>query len=238
MDWSLYVGAFGLGAFPWISQIKSLKIHFRNRTQDFRSVNNVFASVFSISIYLFLGGSLSKSILVNIPEWYVFMIMAAISAIVFFSIYLYCYDRVLNHGIKWPIVVNLILWMSLFANLTFGFGVLRIYTNNTVVKGTIFHDLKERSLSKSKIAVYDLTGTEVASAITNRKGQFVLLVPNDKSPNCRRFEVRTFGFHPALKSIVNVQDLDQLDGMTLKPINSIDTLLQSPSLIKSLNSHN
>jgi hypothetical protein len=45
--------AFVAGAFPWISQLKALKIHFEIEDFDVSSISNFFASLFAVSIFGF-----------------------------------------------------------------------------------------------------------------------------------------------------------------------------------------
>lgn len=195
-DWQVYTEAFALGAFPWISQLKKLNIHFDSDGLDLKGIFNFFASLFAMSIYLYINGALPKTVLYYLPAWYWFIITAFILALLYFGMFIYTRSSVSQGRMKWPIIFNFILYLALFSNLTSGFGLLRILQENYMFTGKIVDKISNKELKGAKIIVKSIDEMECyASDASKDDGSFLLVIEKTDFPRCNRFTVTLDGYN-------------------------------------------
>ncbi len=217
-NWEIYIQAFLLGAFPWISQLKKLNIHFQIPDTELKGIYNFFASILAISIFLYIGGTLPKTILVNLLDWFWFIGIAGISSFFYFIVYIYKRDQVQKGTIKWPIILNFVFYMIIFSSLTTGFGILKIYTNNYVIVGKIINIINSEPVEKAKLTITDIRNNVIAADYSNKKGQFLILIDHKKFKDCKFMKVETDRYEYIRQTIVDIGLIEEdMSLIKLKP---------------------
>lgn len=209
-DWQVYTEAFALGAFPWISQLKKLNIHFDSDGLDLKGIFNFFASLFAMSIYLYVNGALPKTVLYHFPAWYWFMIASFICALLYFGLFIYKRAEVSTGKLKWPILVNFVLYLFLFINLTSGFGLLRILQENYIFEGHVQMQSSTDDLKGAKITIKDIKGVEcLASDISDGGGDFILVLSKEDFAKCNRFTVTLDAYDEVRRTLNHPTELEE-----------------------------
>lgn len=173
-SWTELIQSFTIGAFPWMSQLKSLKIHYVRDDLSIASIDNFFASLFSFSIYAYFSYA-SEIQLIYLPEWYYFILLALILSILYLTIFIYCKEKVKSKDSRWPIILNFIIYISIFVSLTFGFGLLKVYDGYYVLKGKVT-DMNAQPIEGTDVEISNDQTTYKETTITNRNGEFYLLI--------------------------------------------------------------
>lgn len=175
-DLSGLAQAFVLGAFPWVSQLRQLDIHFKRGDYDCAAVFNLFASLFACAFFMY-SRQAHPTQFVAWPAWYYFLAAAFLFTVAYFVLFILGRDRV-KEG-KWTpaIVVNFVLYVSIFVALTSGFGLLRLFEPYVVIRGTV---VDETGAPLTAVDV-ELSNPEgyARSTVTDDRGGFVILVEKD-----------------------------------------------------------
>ncbi|MCH7827064.1 MAG: hypothetical protein IIC75_03665 [Bacteroidetes bacterium] len=219
-DYQNLIQMFALGAFPWISQLKKLKIHFEIKGFKLASIYNFFASLFSISIFAYCNYS-NPYQLISLPSWWVFILISLIFTITYFSIYFFCKEKVESKKIKTPVIFNFINYIAIFCFLTLGFGLLKVYSNYYVIKGEVV-DFRDNNLSLSgvQVGIYDNNRKYEQISLTDKDGNFLLLIEKKYIKDYKHLSVSKEGY----------ETLDQV----FAGQSSIISFLKNPKLKKLL----
>lgn len=191
-DWTHLVEAFALGAFPWISQLKQLKIHFEMDDLDAASIFNFFASLFALGIYCYFAYAHPSQVM-GLPNWYMFILLALTLTAAFFANFLWHRTKVVKDNVKWPVLVGFVLYIGIFSSLTAGFGLLRILENYIVVKGVVEDASSHEPLDRCDVEVSDQRDYQ-RSAKTDHNGRFLLLVERKNFDTLSRAIVNKAGY--------------------------------------------
>lgn len=177
-DWTTIAEGFVAGGFPWVSQLKALPIHFEKDGLDLSAIFNFFASLFAVAVYSFTIYAHPTQV-VGLPHWYWWLLVAFALCVAYFSFFLFRRDAVKSSGLKWPILVNFVLYIGIFVSLTGGFGVLKLLDPFVVTEGIVV-DASGAGVDRAEVEVVDDRGYAV-STFTDPHGRFVLLIDKTKS---------------------------------------------------------
>ncbi|SNR70894.1 hypothetical protein [Dokdonia pacifica] len=176
-DYSIIAEAFLVGAFPWISQLRNLDIHFKIPSFNLKSIFNFFASLFGISIYIILN-RLGKYDLLYWPDWKLFILIALLLTIIYMIILIYKRKEVNTGKLKWPILLNFVIYIFIFCNLTSGFGLLETYKDHYVFKGIV---VNKQGIGVGKTSILVISDENEINTLTDQEGNFSFLVPKEKA---------------------------------------------------------
>ncbi|MEP3390496.1 MAG: hypothetical protein ABJO02_20050 [Reichenbachiella sp.] len=177
-DWQTISQAFSLGAFPWISQLKKLKIHLDLKNYDSRTINNFFASLFAMSVFIFFNYSHPYQI-IHFPTWWIFIIVAFFLSIIYISIFIFFRDRDKDKKYRIVLIISIVVYILIFSSLTAGFGILKVYSRYYVFNGVVIDKNTDKGYPYANIVIENEENDQIVAEIqTNRKGQFKLLVNN------------------------------------------------------------
>jgi hypothetical protein len=218
MDFSIIIEYFLAGAFPWISQLKQLDFHFKLPSFDLKSIFNFFASLFSISVFIYMD-RLDVYDFVYWPNWKLFIGLSFVLTILYFIILIYKRVDVNSNKLKLPIIINFIIYILIFSTLTTGFGLLNIYKDNYVVKGIVI-DQNVNPLKEVGVYLhYKNASEDDIITQTDKFGRYYLLIPKTHSDDYNSidfdkggYNIRTinFGNLSALKSMSKKVTLNSL----------------------------
>ncbi|ELR69044.1 hypothetical protein C900_05529 [Fulvivirga imtechensis AK7] len=212
-DWGAYVQTFTLGAFPWISQLKKLDIHFKSKGFDAHGIYNFFASIFSMSIFIYMSESLPYEI-INFPSWWIFIISAFVLCLIYIFIYIYYKNDVNSDKMKWPIFVNFVSYVLLFCTLTTGFGLLKVHYGYYYFKGRVVNE-KEEPISSAFLEVRGNSNEVINEFYSDDKGVFNILIAKDDFEKCRSFIILKENYHEEKGYISKAAFNDQIEKIIL-----------------------
>lgn len=170
--------AFFLGAFPWVSQLKRLDIHFTSPVVKPASIFNFFASLFAVSIYAYTVYAHPTQV-IAIPRWTWFLLAAAVLAGLYVTLVIYTRKEVAAGGKTWPLLAGFGMYVGLFLTLTAGFGQLRVMGDYILLEGRVVDTDNERALRGADIEIRGAAPFR-RSARTDRGGKFALLIDRDR----------------------------------------------------------
>lgn len=186
---------FTLGAFPWISQFKKLKIHFEIKEFKLASIYNFFASLFSISIFAYCNYS-NPYQLISLPSWWIFILFSLILTIVYFTIYFFYKEKVESKKNKISVIFNFIIYIAIFCSLTLGFGLLKVYSNYYVIKGKVVdYSDNNLSLSEVEVGISDNDRKFEQISLTDKDGNFQLLIQKEYIEDYKYLSVSKEGYY-------------------------------------------
>lgn len=177
-DWTRVAGGLSLGVFPWISQLRQLDLHFKRSNLDLKSIDNFFASLFAIGIAAY-GNWAPPDQLLDLPRWYWCLLAALLLTVVFFSIFLYNREGVAAPGsaLRWPIILNFVLYNGVFCCLATGFATLAVYQDYVIVEGRVIMQTGGAPIADATIELSTEGQLARYTALTNLQGRFRLVVP-------------------------------------------------------------
>ncbi|MEP3836924.1 MAG: hypothetical protein ABJM36_04725 [Algibacter sp.] len=195
-SFQLLLESFLIGAFPWISQLKQLDIHFKIPGFNLKSLFNFFASLFSASIYIYLE-RLGIYELIYWPDWKTLIIISFIMMFTYFTLLIYKWNEVNTGILKWPIILNFVLYIFIFCTLTSGFGLLKTYKNHYVIKGIVISEDGSELLDKTYIRLEHSSKPNLSiSRMTTKKGEFSLLIEKKMADEYNRLILEKADFKP------------------------------------------
>jgi hypothetical protein len=150
---------------------------------ELAAIFNFFASLFAVGLYAYCSYAHPTQV-IGLPAWYYFLGAAIPLTVVFFVVFLYHRDRVKSGAELWPVVVNFVLYISIFATLTTGFGILKIFEPYLVIQGVVV-DEAGNGLGNVDVEVSDQQ-TYVRSGITDGEGRFIILVDKTRVESLTR----------------------------------------------------
>ena len=186
MDWKDTIEAFTLGAFPWISELKKMDIHFKKSNIEISKIDNFFASLFATSIFFYFT-NINKYQLIHIWTWWVFILSAFILTIIYFIIFISNKEQVNNNKTNWPIIVCFVLYILIFCSLTTGFGILNVYKDSVVIKGQVHNSAGK--CTRSDFSILFNSG-KILNFKTNLNGDYVVLIDKDSIDKIQKIEVK------------------------------------------------
>lgn len=203
--------SIGVGIFPWISQIKGLDIHFKNRNFPLKTIFNVFASLFSLAIFYGIGQAQTTDLLEK-PHWAYFIVLGFIVLILYFIVLFYKRSSVNSGQSKWPIILNFALYSIFFASITIGFGLQRPYQDHYILNGSL--NLKEIGLepseNKIEIFLYPKThSSKILHEIPKKNGKFRFKIKKESFENYNRLFINGTGFQPINYTFSSISALKQ-----------------------------
>lgn len=173
-DWSFITQAFVIGAFPWISQIKKLKIHFNAPSIDVAGISNFFASLLAVSVFAYLKYAHPIQAL-ELPQWWAGILCAGVLIVLFLSHFLWQRDAVEKGQRKWPIIVHFLLYILIFISLTSGFGTLKLLEEHYVMSGVV-HGENMQPVHRANVLLVSSNGITIAETTTDKVGMFRILI--------------------------------------------------------------
>lgn len=209
-NWEIYIQAFLLGAFPWVSQLRKLDIHFDVEGLDIKSISNFFASIFAISIFLFIEGTLPKTLLVNFLNLFWFIGIALISTLAFFIVFIYWRNEVKTKATRWPVILNFVLYLIIFSSLTTGFGILKVETSHFVLSGLVVDKKDGKGIPRASLQLKDVRDIVIASDRTDSTGSVLLLIPREKIKSINRLNVNSIGYPEMRRTIRDYNLIEDL----------------------------
>lgn len=172
--------AIGVGLFPMMDQLLKLDIHFKIKSFPLKLIYNIIASLFSFFFFTFLKFS-DTNILLDFPKWYIFLIIAGVLFLIYFFILVYKRAEVNSGKIKWPIILNLPIYVLFFVCLTVSFGLLSFRETNYVIEGRI-NNAPVGLLDKLKIEILhsDNIKKNITPKINMDDGTFRFALPKEE----------------------------------------------------------
>ncbi|WP_452226820.1 hypothetical protein [Lacinutrix cladophorae] len=208
-DFTTIIESFLVGAFPWISQLRGLDIHFKIPSFNLKSIFNFFASLFSLSIFLYMN-RLDVYDFIYWPDWKLFIGIGFILMISYFVVLIYRMSDVNSNKSKWPIILNFITYILIFSCLTTGFGLLKTYKDHYVVKGIVVNN-KEELIEKSIITLlYKNDSQYDVRTMTNLDGKYSLVIPKEIANDFNKLEVIKNGYKNYSEQFGNISALKSL----------------------------
>lgn len=183
-DWTQLAEAFTLGAFPWISQLKRLKIHFEMTDLDVAAILNFFASLFALGIYGYFTYA-HPTQAIDLPHWYVFLTLSAMLTVIYFGNFIWQRKQVLQGSVKWPVIFGFVLYLGIFSLLTAGFGTLHVLKDFVVIEGNVVDSSSSKPVDYVDVEVKG--DNYRSSAITDNDGHFKILVKKSNFEDLTNF---------------------------------------------------
>jgi len=196
-EWSNLAEAFVVGGFPWISQFKQLKIHFKfNDGTDFRTIFNFFGSLFATSIY---GYSIYAHPIevVSMPAWWVLILVALLLTVIYLALYLFFGRAARSPSSIAAVVAGFVIYVGIFCSLTGGFGVLRLLEDHYILRGKVLDSANGAPVPAAEL---DFTGDGGYRDLvrTDEDGKFVHLIEKDALDKINEVKVTKTGYHDDL----------------------------------------
>lgn len=176
MEWNDIPQLFIAGAFPWISELKTLDIHFEQPGIKTSSIFNFFASLFAVGLFTYSNYANAYQ-LIQLPSWWVFLLIGAVLTIVYYTIYTY-YRAGVNEGKYTGIVIlNFVIYILIFCCLTSSFGLLKIYKDYVVVTGKVYGSDEKAAPSEFEIKY---AGNKQMKFKTDTRGHYTILLKREE----------------------------------------------------------
>ncbi|GGG12123.1 hypothetical protein GCM10011344_10990 [Dokdonia pacifica] len=80
--------------------------------------------------------------------------------------------------LKWPILLNFVIYIFIFCNLTSGFGLLETYKDHYVFKGIV---VNKQGIGVGKTSILVISDENEINTLTDQEGNFSFLVPKEKA---------------------------------------------------------
>lgn len=109
MDWTDLIKLFLVGAFPWVSELRNLDIHFDQPNIKTSSIFNFFASLFAMGLFVY-SYYVNPYQLIQLPQWGYFLLSSCILTILYFSIFIFNKEKVHQGTRKGVVIVNFIIY--------------------------------------------------------------------------------------------------------------------------------
>lgn len=199
-NWNDVIPLFFLGAFPWITQLTKLEIHFESPNLNAKSIFNFFACLFSIAIFSY-SIYVHPEQLIALPHWWWFTLSALILTFGYFAVFLYLREKVKNDNLKWPILVNFIIYIFIFCSLTTGFGLLKVYKDYILVEGRVISNTSMNGIVEAEITITDSEEEALKHIMTDKNGKFKLLLKKTDLPDCKGISVTCFSYKTFKKTV-------------------------------------
>ncbi|MGB0789074.1 MAG: hypothetical protein ACPGQR_06020, partial [Marinirhabdus sp.] len=201
--------AFLLGAFPWMSQLKKLDIHFEPPQVKLKPIANLFASIFSMGFFLFIRGTLPKTLLSSFFGWGVFLFTAFVLVLVYIYIYIHFREQVKLGKVKWPIITTFLLYVLIWVSFTGAFGVLTTYAQNYVLNGKIVEKGNTKGIYGAKLSILNQQQNVIASDNSDEEGDFQIVVNRDEIEQCKYITVHSDEYRSIQFTIEDPYNLEE-----------------------------
>lgn len=192
-EWNTVVETFAVGGFPWISQFKTLKIHYDVPALDCSGVYNFFASLFALAIYAYCTYA-PPARLINWPDWSFDIAAAAVLTVVYFTLFFYLRQRVHDGTQRWPVIVNFCLYILIFASLTTGFSLLKLQSGNVLIEGTVVKASTSTGVESVYVLFNDGQGDYAQNTHTDSRGRFSVYIARDQASRIKRISFFKEGY--------------------------------------------
>nr|WP_294858406.1 hypothetical protein [uncultured Fluviicola sp.] len=186
MDWTDLIKLFGVGAFPWISELRKLDIHFEQPGIKTSSIFNFFASLFAMGIFAY-SFYVNPYQLIQLPNWIYFLVGACILTILYFSFYIYFKESVKKGMKKGIVIVQFIIYILIFCSLTTAFGLLKVFKDYVVIDGKVL-DSKGKT-TDADFNIYFNDGRQIIFK-SKQNGTYIVMFKINELEKITKIEVR------------------------------------------------
>lgn len=201
MDWTDLIKLFFIAAFPWISELRNLDIHFEQPNIKTSVIFNFFASLFAMGIFVY-SFYVNPYQLIQLPRWGFFLLFAGILTIIFFTLFIYNKEAVKNGKRKGVVVFQFIIYILIFCSLTTCFGLLRVFKEYVVIHGKITDSEKKPTIADFSIKFKD-DPNHLMTFRSHSDGKYTVMIKTKdidkverieaKNNSGESFEINTFG---------------------------------------------
>ena len=218
METITILGGILAGAFPWISQLRKLDIHFEYKDLQLKSIFNFFASLFSLSVYTYLN-RLGVYDFIYWPAWWVFISIAFILTILYLILFIGYREQVKNNVSKLPIFFNFLIYVLLFSTLIAGFSLLKVYENHFVVVGEVQNQF-EKPVKQASVSLFHKNDpSSMLTVITDEDGEFSLVIDKEKAEDYNSILIQTAGYEENELRFTNINSLKSvITNLTIKKL--------------------
>lgn len=211
MNWTDLIKLFGVGAFPWISELRNLDIHFNQPNIKTSSIFNFFASLFAMGIFVYSFYT-NPYQLIQLPNWIYFLIGACILTILYFTLYIFYKDEVKNGSKKWIVIIQFAVYILIFCSLTTSFSLLKVFKDYVVINGKVINS--RNIVTKADFTISFNDGRQMTFK-SNDDGKFIVMFKvNDiniinkievKNDDGEGYEINTFGEISVFNYLSNIK---------------------------------
>jgi hypothetical protein len=186
MDWTDLIKLFAVGAFPWISEMQKLDIHFEQPDIKTSSIFNFFASLFSMGIFVY-SYNVNPYQLIQLPKWIYFLVGACVLTILYFSFYIYFKESVKNGLKKGIVIIQFTIYILIFCSLTTAFGLLKVFKDYVVINGEVIDSKGKPSYADFNISFND--GRQMIFK-SDQNGTYTVMFKINELEKITKIEVR------------------------------------------------
>jgi hypothetical protein len=187
MDWTDMIKLFLVGAFPWISELRNLDIHFAQPNIKTSSIFNFFASLFAMGLFVY-SYYVNPYQLIQLPTWIYFLLAACILTILYFSIFIYNKEKVQQGEKKGVVIINFIIYILIFCSLTICFGLLKVFKDYVIINGKVV-SAAEKSTS-ADCNLWFANG-RLLNFKSNNAGRFTVMLKTDELDQINKIEAKS-----------------------------------------------
>ena len=186
MDWTDLIKLFGVGAFPWISELRKLDIHFEQPGIKTSSIFNFFASLFAMGIFVY-SFYVNPYQLIQLPNWIYFLVGACILTILYFSFYIYFKESVKTGAKKGIVIVQFVIYILIFCSLTTAFGLLKVFKDYVVIDGKVLDSKGKKT--EADFNIYFNDGRQIIFK-SKQNGTYIVMFKINELEKISKIEVR------------------------------------------------
>lgn len=212
MDWTDLTKLFIVGAFPWISELRNLDIHFEQPNIKTSTIFNFFASLFAMGIFVY-SYYVNPYQLIQLPRWGYFLLFACLLTILFFALFIYSKEAVKRGKQKGVVILQFSIYILIFCSLTTCFGLLRVFKDYVVVHGKVVSSTNQPTIADFNIYFKEDRQMTFRS---NAKGVYTLMINTKDVDRITKIEAKnSFGEGFEINTFGQVSVFDYLDKVQL-----------------------
>ena len=205
-DWTTVAQAFAVGGFPWISQMKALKIHYVLKGVDVAGISNFFASLFGLGVYAYVSYSHPVQAL-WLPDWWIGLAVAGLLTSIFFANFVLFREAVEAGRLVWMTIVQFVIYVLIFVSLTAGFSTLKLFEHHYIYEGRVVIQGTQTGVVGAEVRLGNDTAGVLTKTASAQDGKFRIVLEKEEGKRLRNILVTAGGMNEYRHEVGDVGSL-------------------------------
>ena len=168
-----------IAASPWLSELKKLPLHFNfPGLPQIKEINNVFATIISGILYIFVKNSPPSYLIVMWP-WWTFLIFSFLSFAIILSLLIWKKEDVEKDRTRWPVILHSTFYIVLFCSITIGCGLVKLLESHVHLAGKATAAEEGSPVKNVLVQLYDKEERIRCQVQGDAKGFYEALIKKD-----------------------------------------------------------